>query len=150
MDLKPIGAARNFTKEFRDFLLKTNLLSLALAVVIGGAVTKIIGSIVADLIMPVVGVLTPQGNWRGLTWGFWRFNWTYGNFLGHLLDFLIIAGIVFIITKAVIRNAPPPPSKVCAACKESIHPEATRCKFCTSEQPPLPPPAPAPDASKAA
>jgi len=120
MDLKPIGAARNFTKEFRDFLLKTNLLSLALAVVIGGAVTKMIGSIVGDLIMPVVGVITPKGNWRELTWGFWRFNWTYGNFLGHLLDFVIIAVIVFIITKSVIRNAPPPPTKVCPACKEDV------------------------------
>lgn len=132
---KLVPNPRDFVKEFRDFLLKSNLLSLALAVVIGTGVTKVVNSIVADLIMPIVGVLTPTGNWRTLTGGFWRFNWTYGNFLGTLLDFLILAAIVFVITKALVKQAPPPPTKVCGACKEAIHPEARRCKFCTSEQP---------------
>jgi large conductance mechanosensitive channel len=126
---------RDFVKEFRDFLLKSNLLSLALAVVIGTGVTKVVNSIVADIIMPVVGVLTPTGDWRALRGGFWRFNWTYGNFLGTLLDFLILASIVFVITKALVKQAPPPPTKICPACKEGVNPEASRCKFCTSELP---------------
>jgi large conductance mechanosensitive channel len=57
---------------------------------------------------------------------------------------VIIAGIVFFITKSLVRSAPPPPTKTCPACKEGIHPEATRCRFCTAEQPAPP----APEAAK--
>jgi large conductance mechanosensitive channel len=82
--------------------------------------------------------VTPAGDWRALKGGFWRFNWTYGNFLGTVVDFLIIGFVVFLVTKAFVRQAvppPPAPTKTCPACREGIHPEATRCKFCTSEQP---------------
>jgi large conductance mechanosensitive channel len=54
---------------------------------------------------------------------------------------MIIATVVFIITKMFVKQAPPPPSKPCPACKEGNHPEATRCKFCTSELPKLEAPA---------
>ena len=124
---------KDIAKEFRDFLLKSNLLSLALAVVIGTGITKVVNSIVGDLIMPVIGALTPKGDWRAWTAGFWKFHWTLGNFLGTLMDFLILALIVFLITKSLVRQMPPPQTKVCGACKEGNHPEATRCKFCTSE-----------------
>ncbi|HXX93287.1 MAG TPA: large conductance mechanosensitive channel protein MscL [Planctomycetota bacterium] len=124
---------RDFIKELRDFLLKSNLLSLALAVVIGTGVTKVVNSIVADLIMPIVGVLTPQGDWRLMTLSVWKIHWTLGSFLGTLLDFAILATIVFLITKVFIKQTPPAPTKPCPACKEAVHPEATRCKFCTSE-----------------
>ena len=130
--------AASLGKEFREFLVKTNMLALALAVVIGNAVTKVVNSVVSDLFMPVVGVITPEGNWRSFKLSFWRFNFTLGNFFGQLLDFAIIALVVFIVTKAFLKSAPPPPAsptKTCDACKEGIHPEATRCKFCTSEQP---------------
>ena len=131
---------RRYAKEFREFLLKTNMFALAMGVVIGAATTKLVESIVADLVMPIVGVLTPAGDWRSIKVGFWRFNWTIGHFMGTVLDFLIIATVVFIITKMFVKQAPPPPTKICNACKEGNHPEATRCKFCTSERPA--PPAP--------
>ena len=137
---------KDVAKEFRDFLLKSNLLSLALAVVIGTGVTKVVNSIVADLIMPIVGRLTPTGDWRNMKNGFWGITWTYGNFLGTLLDFLILAAMVFLITKALVRQMPPPQTKVCIACKEGNHPEATRCKFCTSDLPAAVPPAAPPAA----
>jgi len=126
---------KKYAQEFREFLLKSNMFSLAMGVVIGAAVGKVVAAIVEDLVMPIVGVLTPAGDWRTFKIGFWRFNWTVGHFIGVVVDFLVIATIVFLITKAFVKQAPPPPSKTCPACKESINPEATKCKFCTSEQP---------------
>jgi large conductance mechanosensitive channel len=127
-----------YAREFREFLLKTNMFALAMGVVIGSAVTKVVSAIVDDLVMPIVGVLQPSGNWREIKLGFWRFNWTLGHFMGTVLDFIIIAGVVFLITKMFVKQAPPPPTKICPACKEPIHPDATRCKWCTAEQPAAP------------
>ena len=125
----PLKAA----KEFRDFLLKSNMLALALAVVLGNAVSSVVGSIVADVVMPLVGVLQRNGQWKSIVWGWGRLNFTVGHLASALLDFAIIAGIVFLVTKAFVRNTPPPPSKQCTMCLEQIHPDAKRCKFCTSE-----------------
>lgn len=128
---------KKYANEFREFLLKSNMFSLAMGVVIGGAVGKVVSSIVGDLVMPIVGILSPEGSWRTLKVGYGRLQFTIGNFMGTMVDFLVIAAVVFMITKAFVKQAPPPPSKVCPACKESINPEATKCKFCTSDQPPL-------------
>lgn len=125
--------ARKYAQEFREFLLKTNMFSMAMGVVIGAAIGKVVSSVVADLVMPVVGMLTPEGNWRLFKFGFGRLNFTVGHLMGEVVDFLIIATIVFLITKAFVRQAPPPPTKQCAMCLEAIHPDAKRCKFCTSE-----------------
>jgi large conductance mechanosensitive channel len=134
---------RRYAREFREFLLKTNMFARAMGVVIGAAVTKVVTAIVDDLVMPIVGVLTPSGDWRAIKVGFWRFNWTIGHFAGTILDFMIIATVVFVITKMFVKQAPPPPTKICAACKEGNHPDATRCKFCTSDLPPAEAPKPA-------
>lgn len=143
-DLKPLGAATSFAKEFRDFLLKTNMIALALAVVIGTAVGKVVNSIVGDLLGGLIKAI--QGNavgWDALNVKVWRIEFRFGSFAGVLLEFLMVAAIVFFISKLFIRNAPPPPSKVCPACKEAIHPEATKCKFCTADQPAVEAPKPA-------
>jgi large conductance mechanosensitive channel len=132
-----------YAREFREFLLKTNMFSLAMGVVIGTAVTKVVASIVGDLIMPIVGILSPEGSWRTVRVGYGKLQFTIGNFFGTLLDFIIIATVVFLITKMFIKQAPPPPTKACPACKEGIHPEATKCKWCTAEQPPVEAPKPA-------
>ena len=128
---------KKYANEFREFLLKSNMFSLAMGVVIGAAVGKVVAAIVGDIVMPIVGVLTPAGDWRTFKVGFWRFNWTIGHFIGEVVDFLIIAVIVFMITKAFVKQAPPPPTKTCGACKQGIHPEATKCMFCTTDQPPV-------------
>lgn len=134
--LRGVGAARNVGKEFREFLVKTNMLSLALGVVIGTAAGKVVSAIVERLIMPFVNLLTPKDlPWREWAPGFGEVKFGVGVVLAQLLDFVIVAGVVFAVTKAFIRSAPPAPTKACPACREAIHPEATRCKFCTSEQP---------------
>jgi len=137
--VNPMG----FAIQFRDFLLKTNMLALALAVVIGAAVNDVVNSIVKDILGTVFDVFVPKAGWDALNVDVWRFKFRFGNLAPVLIKFCIVAFVVFVITKIFIRQAPPPPTKVCNACKEGNHPEATRCKFCTSELPPTPPPPPA-------
>jgi len=145
-DLKPVGAATSFAKEFRDFLLKTNMIALALAVVIGNAVGKVVKSIVDDLMGGVVKVI--QGNaqgWDALNFKIWHTNIEVrlGSFAGVMLEFLMVAAIVFFISKIFIKNAPPPPTKTCPACKSGINPDATKCMYCTADQPSAEAPKPA-------
>ena len=81
-----VEQTRRFGMELREFLLRTNMLSMALGFVIGAAVTKVVNSMVNDLIMPVVGVITPAGDWRSIKLSFWRFNFSVGSFMGALLE----------------------------------------------------------------
>ena len=128
-------------KEFRDFLLKTNALALAVGVIIGGAVGKVVSSLVADILMPVISLAIPGGEWRTakliLTHkadGSIGSAISYGSFLGALVDFVIIAFCVFMITKSLLREKPAPvaPTKVCPECKETIPADARKCRACTS------------------
>jgi large conductance mechanosensitive channel len=133
-------------KGFKEFLLKNNVLALAVAVIVGGAVGKVVSSLAADIIMPLISKLIPGGEWRtaklviGTTVGpdgkevINAIN--YGTFFGSVVDFLIIAAVVYLMTKALIKEAPtppPPPTKNCPRCKEAIVVEATKCKFCTAD-----------------
>lgn len=122
---------KKLTGEFRDFLLKTNMLALALAVVLGTAVSKVVDAIVSAVIMPFVGTLK-GGSWERVTLGVGDLQFRVGVLIDAVINFLIIATIVFLTTKLLVRQGPPPPSKTCRACREAIHVEATRCKFCTS------------------
>jgi large conductance mechanosensitive channel len=90
--------------EFKAFLMKHGVVALAVAVVIGGAVQKLVAAIVADLIMPIIGALTPGGNWRLATWSIGPVKLGVGDFLGAILDFLIIALVVFLIVKALVKE----------------------------------------------
>ena len=133
-------------KGFKDFLLKNNVLALAVAVIVGGAVGKVVSSLAADIIMPLIGMVLPSGEWRSAKWVLGKSVGadgkevinaiSYGTFFGNIVDFLIIAFVVYMITKALIKEAPappPPPSKICPRCKETIAPDATKCKFCTAD-----------------
>ena len=128
--------------EFKRFLLKTNALALAIGVIIGGAVGKVVESLVKDVLMPLIGLALPGGDWReakivlsqkldGTPGG----ALTYGSFFGALIDFFIIALVVFWVTKLLLRETPappPPPTKPCPECTEALPVAAKRCKFCTS------------------
>ena len=128
--------------EFKSFLLKTNALALAVGVIIGAAVGKVVSSIVSDLLMPVIGLLVPGGAWREAAFvlkhkadGSPAAQITYGAFLGNLIDFVIIAFVIFLITKALLKPAPeppPPPTKDCPFCKEKVPAAATKCRACAS------------------
>ena len=129
-------------KGFKEFLFKTNALALAVGVIIGGAVGKVVTSLVSDILMPFIGLLIPSGDWRlaKLVIGHQMkdgkptdVNLNIGVFAGNVVDFIIIAFCVYMITKAFLKEAPAAPTKSCPRCKETIPLEASRCKFCTSE-----------------
>ncbi len=133
-------------KGFRDFLLKHQVLGLAIAVIIGGAIGKVVSSLVADVIMPLLSLLIPGGEWRTAKLVLGRTVGpdgkevvnaiSYGNFAGSVVDFIVIAFCIYLITKMFIKEeaaAPTPPTKACPRCKETVAAEATRCKFCTSD-----------------
>ena len=128
--------------EFRQFLQKTNALALAVAVIIGAAIGKVVTSVVSDLLMPVLGLWLGGGDWRA-----WRIPLKTapdgtvvsalgaGNFLGSVVDFVLIAFFVFLVTRALLKEEPAPPgpaTKTCGACGERILAAATRCRYCTS------------------
>ena len=133
-------------KEFRDFLIKTNALALAVGVIIGAAVGKVVGGLVDNILMPLIGLALPGGAWReakivlssavGADGKTVENAIHYGTFMGNVIDFIIIAFVVYMMTKALIKEAPvapPPPSKTCGRCKESVAVDATKCKFCTAD-----------------
>ena len=133
-------------KGFKEFLLKNNVLALAVAVIVGGAVGKVVSSLAADILMPLIGMVLPSGDWRSAKLvlgktvgpdGKEAINAiSYGNFFGSVVDFAIIAFVVYMITKSLIKEAPaapPAPTKDCPRCKEAIAVDATKCKFCTAD-----------------
>ena len=125
-------------KEFRAFSMRGNVLDLAVAVIIGGAFGKIIASLVADILMPLIGLLMGGVNFseQAFTVGEAVVKW--GVFVQTIIDFLIIAFVVFLIVKAAnaSKKAPPPAdptTKECPHCFSTINIKATRCPECTSE-----------------
>ncbi|MDO8755369.1 MAG: large conductance mechanosensitive channel protein MscL [Anaerolineales bacterium] len=125
-------------KEFKEFVLRGNVLDLAIAVIIGGAFGKIVGSLVNDIIMPVIGIVIGGVNFSGLSLTVGTAVITWGIFVQTILDFLLIAFVIFLIVKTAnkIRKAPPPAdpvTKECPHCISVISIKATRCPNCTSE-----------------
>ena len=131
---KAAATATGLAKEFKDFLLKQNALALAVGVVIGGAVGKIVSGIVDDVIMPIVGVMLPGGEWRSAQLVLSGSNAIkYGDLLGRLLDFAIVSAVIFFIIKAFLgKPAPPAPTKMCGECAETVPLAARKCRACGS------------------
>lgn len=107
-------------KEFRDFISRGNVMDLAVAVIIGAAFTAIVTSFVDDIVMPIIGVILGGVNFTGLAVTVGGANITYGNFLQAVLNFLLIAFVVFLMVRSVNKMqgeqeaeeaaAPPAPS----------------------------------------
>src|SRR5512146_2937464 len=135
-----------FVEDFKKFAFKGNVVDLAVGVVIGAAFGKIVSAMVADLVMPFVALIMPSGDWR--TSGIVLRHaekpaddvvLKYGDFIGSVLDFFVVALVLFIIvsrtTPAAERRlikpveAAPPATKECPACCEIVPAKATRCKF---------------------
>jgi large conductance mechanosensitive channel len=139
-----------FFEDFKKFAFKGNVVDLAVGVVIGGAFGKIVSALVADLFMPLVALVLPSGDWRA--------NGLvireaadpkdsvvikYGDFAGAVLDFFVVALVLFLVVSRLLKAAEgrlglskapeAATTKECAFCCENVPLKATRCKFCTSQ-----------------
>lgn len=150
---------KKFFRDFRDFAMQGNVLDLAVGVMIGTAFGKIVSSLVSDIFMPLIGLLTGGVDLTGLylvldgkTYnsaqealdaGSAVLN--YGLFLTNVIDFILIALCVFMFVRAITKvmpkkaEAPAVPTRECPFCKTTINAEATRCPNCTSELTPVEP-----------
>ena len=102
VELKPVPPAepaKGFRAEFREFLEKRNIIGLALAVIIGGAAGKLVSAFVSDMLMPVLTFFIPGGEWRVAEISLGTQKILIGHFMGSILDFLIIALIIFVAMK---------------------------------------------------
>lgn len=129
-------------KGFIAFLKETNALALAIGVIIGGAVGKVVSSIVGDLLMPLISLAMPAGDWRtakiALTHtpdGAVDKALGIGAFSGTVVDFVIIAFVVYVVSKQLLKPAPAPPApatKTCGECLETVPAAAKKCRACGS------------------
>jgi large conductance mechanosensitive channel len=122
------------TREFREFLLKQNAFALAIGVIIGAAIGKVISGIVDDVLMPVIGLALPGGEWRAAQLVLSGQNAIkYGDLAGRIVDFLLIAAVVFLLTKVFLdKPAAPAATKSCPQCLEAIPAAAKKCRACAS------------------
>ncbi|MDQ6677114.1 MAG: large conductance mechanosensitive channel protein MscL [Acidobacteriota bacterium] len=128
---------------FKQFLFKTNALALAVGVIIGAAVGKVVSSLVADILMPFISLAIPGGDWRSAKYVLGTTTGpdgktvvnsvNVGTFLGNVVDFIIIALVIYLITKALIKEPPPPATKACPKCLETIPLAAAKCRYCTAD-----------------
>jgi large conductance mechanosensitive channel len=120
-------------KGFKEFLLKQNVIALALAVVVGTALNVLVKSVVDDFIMPIVVAIGPGGDWQKATWSVGSVKFGIGDFVAAVINFIIIGFVAWRISKIFIKDAPPTPTKKCAFCRMEIDAAATRCPHCTSQ-----------------
>ncbi len=131
-------------KEFKEFISKGSVLDLAVGVIIGGAFTSIVNSLVDDIFMPLLGLLTGGVNFASLSIRLGENEadvLQYGAFIAAVINFLLIALVLFFIIKAINKlrslrkteeEISAPPVRLCPYCKSEIDPAATRCPHCTS------------------
>ena len=154
---------KKFFQEFKEFATRGNVVDLAVGVIIGAAFQKIVTSAVNDLVMPLIGLITGNSNFNDAFWilrlpegveaaqvtslevatelGVTSFN--YGAFISAVVDFLIMAFVIFVMIKALNKasslrkkeeEAPAAPTtKTCPYCLSEIPVGATRCAHCTSD-----------------
>ena len=133
---------KKFISEFKEFISKGNVLDLAVGVIIGGAFQAIVNSLVNDLIMPLLGIITGGLDFSSLAITVGNAHLTYGNFISAVINFLLMALVLFSVIKAFnkarsIKEKPAAPeapkTKKCPYCFSEIDIKATRCPHCTSE-----------------
>jgi large conductance mechanosensitive channel len=129
-------------REFRTFILRGNLVDLAVAVVIGTAFTAVVNAVVKDLITPLLAAVGGKHDFGDLTFTINGSRFAYGDFLNAALTFLMVAAVVFfLVIKPVnalldhLQTEPDveSPTRACPECVSQIPRAASRCAFCTSE-----------------
>ncbi len=125
-------------KGFKEFIFRGNVIDLAVAVIIGAAFTAIVTSLVTNIITPLVAAIVGKPDFSALTLNVHGGIIKYGSFLNSVIDFLLLAGVVYFLivvpmNYALARFKKPldPSTKVCAQCLSEIPLAAARCKFCT-------------------
>lgn len=133
-----------FFNEFKKFISRGNVMDMAVGIIIGGAFTSIVNSLVNDVIMPLVGIITGGIDFAGLSVTVGGAELLYGSFIAAVINFLLVAFVLFSVIKAMntakekmtkkTEEAPKAPAKkICPFCKSEVDIKATRCAFCTSE-----------------
>ena len=132
-------------KEFKEFISRGSVMDMAVGIIIGGAFTAIVNSLVNDLVMPLLSLLTGGFDFTKLTVvlgsGEGAATLNYVMFIAAVINFLLIALVIFCIIKSinkmkdklVKKEEADPTTKVCPYCKSEIDIAATRCPHCTSE-----------------
>ena len=131
---------KKFFMEFKTFALKGNVMSLAVGVIIGAAFQGIVTSLTDNILSPLIGMVTRQ-NFDALKLDVFGVTLGYGAFLTALVNFFILAFVVFLMVRAMNKllslgerkEEEPPPDRLCPYCRSKLHEEATRCPACTSE-----------------
>ena len=134
---------KKIVAEFRDFINRGSVVDMAVGVMIGAAFKGIVDSLVNDIISPLIGLIAKK-DFTDLSVAVWNVELKYGAFLMAILNFFIIALVLFIIVKMMnsmhkigkkkVEEAPAAPTtKICPHCCSEIAIEATRCPHCTSE-----------------
>jgi large conductance mechanosensitive channel len=136
----------SFLSDFKTFAFKGNVIDLAVGVVIGGAFGKIVTALVADVVMPAVSLVLPSGDWQssGLVLRHAAnakddVVLKYGDLFGSIVDFLIVALVLFLFVSKFVKAAEvrfggpaAPTTRECPQCLEMIPLKAKRCRACTS------------------
>lgn len=133
-------------KGFRDFILRGNLVDLAVAVVIGAAFGAVVTALVKDLVTPLIAAIGGKPNFSNLSFTINKSHFLYGEFLNALITFVIIAAVVFFFVvkpvAALFERLMPKkevgPTRECPECLSDIPVAARRCSFCTVEVGPAP------------
>lgn len=139
-------------REFREFAMRGNVVDLAIGVVIGAAFGKIVTSLVSDIVMPPLGLILAQVDFNDLFINLSGNHYAslaeakaagaatinYGAFITNVIDFIIVAFVIFLVVRGInrLRRSPPPPTpttRSCPYCVTTIPLQATRCPACTSE-----------------
>ena len=135
---------RKFMNEFKAFINRGNVMDMAVGIIIGGAFTNVVSSLVKDIINPFLGLFGGM-NFDRLSWNIvGDVTLNYGSFLTTILNFLIMAFVVFLIVKVMNTVSDrftrkkeeedvAPTTKICPFCKSEIDMDASRCPHCTSE-----------------
>jgi large conductance mechanosensitive channel len=133
-------------KEFRAFILRGNLVDLAIAVVIGAAFTAVVNALVRDLVTPLIAAIGGKPDFDALSFTINGSHFAYGHFINAVVTFLIVAAVVFFlivrpvnVLMARLRTEPDveTPTRGCPECLSQIPVAARRCAFCTSEVSPV-------------
>lgn len=131
---------KKFLQEFKSFAMKGNVLDLAVGVIIGAAFQAVVASLTENILSPIIGLFAKQ-NFDALHWEVRGTTIGYGAFITSLINFIIMAFVVFLLVKAMNRLASigkkeeekEPETKKCPYCFREINIKATRCPACTSQ-----------------